>query len=109
LEQDTIFKARSVVVDGGQLHIFRDKGKPLPTLPVRPLPVQVLAALPAKVAVDTVAIQNAAVAYTERNGKTGEEGTITLNRIDAQLFPVSNINTGRRDSLSLRAEGYLMY
>jgi hypothetical protein len=108
LEQDTIFKARSVVVDGGQLHIFRDKGKPLPTLPVRPLPVQVLAALPAKVAVDTVAIQNAAVAYTERNGKTGEEGTITLNRIDAQLFPVSNINTGRRDSLSLRAEGYLM-
>jgi hypothetical protein len=108
LERDTLFKARSIAVDGGQLNIFRDKGKPLPSMPVQPLPVHVLAALPLKLAVDTVALNNGAIAYTERNGKTGEEGIVTLNRIDAQLFPVRNIHIGPRDSLSMRAEGYLM-
>jgi hypothetical protein len=108
LEQDTLFKARSIAVNGGQLNIFRDKGKPLPILPVRPLPVHVLAALPLKLSIDTVALNNGVIAYTERNGKTGEEGTVTLNRIEAQLFPVRNINISQNDSLSMLAEGYLM-
>jgi hypothetical protein len=108
LEQDTLFKARSIAVNGGQLNIFRDKGKPLPILPVRPLPAHVLAALPLKLSIDTVALNNGVIAYTERNGKTGEEGTVTLNRIEAQLFPVRNINISQNDSLSMLAEGYLM-
>ena len=53
-------------------------------------------------------LQNATVRYTEMSEKTSQEGTFTINRIHAQLFPIRNINLTTTDSLALRAEGYLM-
>lgn len=108
LEQDSIFKARSVVVDGSNLDIYRDKRKPYLSNGLRPLPVLALQNLSTKIAIDTVALKETAVRYTEMSDRTGQEGSISVNRINAQLFPVRNIGIGPHDSLALRAEGYLM-
>lgn len=107
-EKDSIFKARSVVIDGSQLDIYRDKRKPYLSNGLKPLPVLALQNLTTKIAIDTVALKNANVVYTEMSDRTGQEGAISINRINAQLFPVRNINIGLHDSLALRAEGYVM-
>ncbi len=108
LERDSTFKAQTVVVSGSNLDIYRDKRKPFLSGKWKPLPAIALQALPVKLSVDTVALKDMHVSYSEMNAKTVQEGTVTVNRINAQLFPVRNINIGATDSLSLRAEGYLM-
>lgn len=108
LERDGTIAAQHVVVDDPQLHLYRDKQKPFIPGALRPLPVAALQNLPLKLAMDTVTLQNGAVSYTEKSVKTGQEGTVFLTRIDAQLFPVRNFNLDADDSLTLRADGYLM-
>jgi hypothetical protein len=108
LEKDHVFAARSLVVDSAHINLYRDKQKPFIAGKVRPLPVLALQNLPVLLAVDTVMLNNATVQYTERSARTGQEGTIAVNRINAQLYPVRNTGLGATDSLTLRADGYLM-
>jgi hypothetical protein len=108
LERDSTFKAQNVVIEEPELDIYRDKRKPLVLNGLRPLPAMALQNLPVKLSLDTLALKGATVTYTEMSDKTGQEGRIYVNRINAQLFPVRNVNIGTHDSLALRAEGYLM-
>lgn len=108
LEKDSIFQAQSIVVNGSNLEIYRDKRKPFISKNLRALPVWALQQMPTKFAVDTLALNDANIIYTEMSDKTGQEGSISVNRINAQLFPVRNINITAQDSLSLWAEGYVM-
>lgn len=107
-QQDSIFAARKVSINDPELQVYRDKRKPYISGGLRPLPVLALQTMPAKMMIDTVAVTNATVVYTEQSDKTGQEGTVSVNRINAQLFPVRNVHIGAQDSLTLRAEGYLM-
>ena len=108
LERDSVFSARSLALAGSDLSIYRDKQKPFISGGFRPLPALLLHKIPAKIAVDTVSLHDATVRYTEMSARTMQEGSISINRINAQLFPVRNINISDTDSLTLHAEGYLM-
>ena len=108
LKKDSILQAGRLVINNPRLEIFRDKGMPTGPQKIKPLPVMALLGVDAKLSLDTVEVKNATIAYTERNAKSDEEGTITLNRMNAVLYPVRNVNLGDTDSLTLRAEAWLM-
>jgi hypothetical protein len=108
LKKDSVLQAGRLVINNPQLDIFRDKGMPMGPQKLKPLPVMALLGVDAKLSLDTVQVNNATISYTERNAKSDEEGTITLNRMNAVLYPVRNVNLGENDSLTLRADAWLM-
>ena len=108
LKKDSTLHAAKLIVNNPQLDIFRDKGMPVGPQKMKPLPVTALLGIDARMSLDTVEVNNGTISYTERNAKSKEEGTITLNRLNAKLYPVRNINIGDTDSLTLRVEAYLM-
>lgn len=105
--RDSILELGAVTIHDGYLYNFRDKRLPRPPGVIRPLPVNLLKEIPVPVKADTVRISNANIGYAELNEKTGAEGTITVNRLQASITNLRNFDIHDQDSLLIRATAYL--
>ncbi|MET0392240.1 MAG: hypothetical protein ABW019_03825 [Chitinophagaceae bacterium] len=105
--QDSIMELGIVTIHDGYLYNFRDKRLPRPPGVIRHLPVNLVKKIPVMLEVDTVHIINANVDYGELNEKTGAEGTITVNRLQATVTNLRNFDIAEHDSLLIRASAYL--
>lgn len=106
LQKDSAFKAHTIAINNPTLNIYRDKRKPIISGNIKPLPTVILQQLTTDLSIDTISLNNAHIAYTEKNSKSGQEGLLTITRVKAQMFPVQS--RGKEDSLTVRAEGFLM-
>jgi len=86
--------ADSVVVEKPDISIYVDKSQPpLVTSKVGKYPHQLLAKAGMEISIANVTINDAAVNYTEKAAKTGQEGTLTLSNITLTANNITNIPT----------------
>lgn len=105
---DSTINIKTIHINNPVITSYRDKRPPFNENVFRPLPVVMLKNMATFFSIDTITLSHGQINYTELNNKTGLEGNVFLTRIDAELFPVRNYNLREKDSLGVRAEGYLM-
>ena len=105
--RDTILDLGVVQINDGYLATYRDKRLPRPPGVVRPLPVNMVKQIATHLEIDTLRVSNALVDYEEVNEKTGSEGKITVNRLNATVTRLRNFNIKETDSLHITASAYL--
>jgi hypothetical protein len=101
--RDTIVDAGTVKIKDVVFSDFRDKRPPLKTGTIKPLMVNRIRAIPFKLSVDTVVLENGHVTYNELNPKTGDVGTIPVTRMTVRFFPIRNFGLSATDSLRILA------
>lgn len=99
---------RTTVIENLLLADYKDKQLPFKAGIIKPLPVNLLKKIPLKLSIDTVQFNNANVEYTEVSEKTRLSGTIPVKRLSVTLLNVKNVNLTSKDSLAIRAVGYIM-
>ncbi|MEQ1676488.1 MAG: hypothetical protein ABL876_07300 [Chitinophagaceae bacterium] len=106
--RDTILQIRTAKIDKAYLFDHKDKNLPFNGGLIKPLPVNLLHKIPVRLDVDSVQLTNASVVYTEVSDKTKVAGTIPVMRMTVTLLNVKNHNPGIKDSLRIKATGYLL-
>lgn len=95
-----------VTIDTPDLKIFRDK-LVNDDLTIKKLYSQSLRELPFQLTVDSVAIDQASIEYTEKVKEENNGGSIYLDRLDAKIANVSNTYTSPKQT-EIDIEGYFM-
>ncbi|WP_114492037.1 hypothetical protein [Candidatus Ulvibacter alkanivorans] len=87
---DTFFaESHKLVLSNPKLDIFRNK-LVADDPSIKPLYSKMLRELPFALTIDSVAIKNGAIAYTEKVKQDNPGGTITFSALDAQIANMSN-------------------
>ena len=103
-----ILHIQTTIIENFLLTDYKDKQLPFKAGIIKPLPVNILKKIPVKLFIDTIQFNKAEVVYTEVGEKTKLAGTIPVNRLFVTLLNVKNDNLTNKDSLGIRAVGYLM-
>ena len=106
--QDTIIKVGVARIDDVDFNDFRDNRPPFRAGIIKPLMVERIKSIPARILVDTLVFNNANITYAELNPKTNQTGVILFNRTVIKAFPFRNFDFTPTDSLRIHANGYLM-
>jgi hypothetical protein len=105
---DSVIRIGKVKIDDVDFNDFRDNRPPFRSGIIKPLMVDRIKSIPAKIAVDTLVFNNANITYAELNPKTNMTGIITFNNTSIRVFPFRNFNFNSTDSLRIHANGMLM-
>ncbi|HRU60799.1 MAG TPA: hypothetical protein P5565_04955 [Bacteroidia bacterium] len=101
--EETRFRSRKATVSDAFLEVRRDKRLPDPIGQLKPLPVQQLMRLGFDFRIDTFAVTNGHVEYTEIGDKSGQPGTVSFDRLQATLTGIRSRDVADGDSLRLKA------
>ncbi len=105
------FLVRKVSMVNGTIKIFNDKSQPVDTKSkMNKYPHQLIMKLPFTLKLDTIALNNIDLSYTELNPKSGEKGTLYFDNIQAMITNITNdkeqINTDH--FMKIRAKAVFM-
>lgn len=93
--------AKKIAIGPGKVAIFMNRELPPPNFDkARNYPHNALKRLQIETLVDTLALKNVAIAYTEFNPKTKERGTVNLANLSGNILNVTN------DSLRLTTKNH---
>ncbi len=106
--RDSVLKLNKLIIHEPRLTIYKDKTIPFYPGNIKPLPVNLIKSIPFAFSLDTLVLSNGVVNYAERAKKTKLEGSVFLTRLNATIYPITNRNLKDTDSLSIRAQAYLM-
>jgi hypothetical protein len=106
--KDSALIAGIVDVTNPVITIYRDKAPPFLSGVIKPLPVDMIKNISLPVSIKRINLIDGLVSYTEKNGKTGAEGTILLTKLDGKISRVKNRNIAFDDSLVFSIDAYLM-
>ncbi|MGZ5287542.1 MAG: hypothetical protein ACXWB9_10175, partial [Flavisolibacter sp.] len=107
-EKDSALIAETVMINDPVITVYRDKAPPFQSGILKPLPVDMIRRISMPVAVRRVNVINGLLSYTEKNAKTGAEGTLHLTNMQVQLSNVKNRKLSETDSLLLTVNAFLM-
>ncbi|RYY60756.1 MAG: hypothetical protein EOO12_14980, partial [Chitinophagaceae bacterium] len=103
--------ADSLLIDTPSIHIYTDKTLP-PTLEGKMgrYPQQLLVNASTDVRIKGMALRGASVSYTERSEKSGEEGTLSLGRLNIVAANLTNVPADilRDSTCRVRASGHIL-
>jgi hypothetical protein len=105
---DSVFSADKITFANPGISIFRDKQLPFKSRGTRLLPTSSIKNISSKVSINTIQLNNAAVAYSELSNKTHDTAIVYFTRLHARLGPVKNFDLAPKDSLRLNAYAYLL-
>ncbi len=74
----------------------------------KPLPTGLIQKIPFLFSIDTIRINDLTAQYSELSAKTHQTGVVRFTHIDAELYPVRNVELNDTDSLRLRATARFM-
>jgi hypothetical protein len=102
------FLVRKVSMDNGAIKIFNDKSQPVDTKSkMNKYPHQLIMKLPFTLKLDTIALNNIDLSYTELNPKSGETGTLFFDNIKGVVTNVTNdaeqIKTNHNTRITINA------
>lgn len=102
--------AHHVDITQPDIDIYRDKRPPFPPNNHPPLPQQMVRDIPFPLNIDSLAISNGHIRYSERVPKAEEAGHITFADLSARLQPLSNLEDSSRSNqdMTLTAETSIM-
>lgn len=92
-----------------EMDIFRDKRKELSHVN-KPALQDIIYDYPGMLSIDSIGISGGNITYTEHAEKANEPGTISLDRLNAKIFNITNdaIYKTEKAFVSFKAEAYLM-
>jgi len=104
-------KLASSYVEIGKLEViaFRDKRKKFHHVN-KPVFQDMIYDYPGAINIDSIALLNGNITYTEHAEKANEPGTITFNELNAKIYKITNDNVYKTEKgyLKMNAEGRLM-
>jgi hypothetical protein len=101
--EDSVIRLSSLSVHGPELDIHRDKTHPFMTTAIRPLPTTALQKARFRFNVDSLALSDGRITYTEKSRITGREGVILLSSLNGMIRNIKNTELQPRDSLLIQA------
>lgn len=104
LQKDSVWLARNVVAEGITLHTAKDKGKPMPPGPPKPMLTQLLRRIPVPFRVDSLLVQDALVISEETSPKTKMTSHIPVEHINLLVRNAGNNQASLHDSLVITAQ-----
>ena len=105
---DSIFSADKITFTNPGISIFRDKQLPFKSRGTRLLPTSGIKNMSRKISINTIQLNNAAIAYSELSNKTHDTAIVYFTRLNASLGPAKNFDLEPNDSLRLNAYAYLL-
>ena len=100
--------ARRIHIQQPDIDIHRDKRPPFPPNNAPPLPQQMIRNIPFPLAVDTLAISNGHIRYSERVPEGNQSGHITFTDLSASLHPLNNTNADSAFATTMTASTKIM-
>jgi len=107
-KKDSSILAHTLTVTQPIITVYRDKAPPYRPAGIKPLPTDMLKRIPLPIHLQGVNLVNGRLSYTEKNAKSGAEGTLVLSRLRASLSNIKNSNFKENDSLQLSLTAWLM-
>jgi hypothetical protein len=101
--EDSVIRLSSLTVNGPALDIHRDKTHPFMSTAIRPLPTNAFQKARFRFNIDSLALSNGHISYTEKSRITGREGVILLTETNGMVRHIKNTDLQNSDSLSIRA------
>ncbi|MDB5252607.1 MAG: hypothetical protein JWP27_1776 [Flaviaesturariibacter sp.] len=105
---DTAILGNTLSIDKPYITIYRDKAPPFQAGKWKPLPVNAIRNIPVPVWLREVILTNGELRYTEKNAKSGMEGTLVLARLRGTLSNIRNRGLTETDSLRFTLAASLM-
>lgn len=85
---------RSMSIDGGLLHVYRNRNLPMPAgNKLGQFPNQLLAKLKMPLRLDSLLARNIDVSYTERGSGNGETGTVKFQKAGGLFTNITNLDS----------------
>lgn len=102
--------ASKLILDSTELSLFRDKNIPFPEDQLRYLPQKYIEDVPYDLLIDTLALNEFDVVYEELPEDGEIAGRFSVNRIKAQVYPITNIpeQVPTDSMMNVEAKGLLM-
>lgn len=107
-EKDSALIASLVHVTRPVITIYRDKKPPFLGGIIKPLPVDQIKKISMPISIKRIYLDDGHLSYTEKNAKSGAEGTIALTHMNAVISNFKNRDLSATDSLSLSLNAYLL-
>jgi hypothetical protein len=107
-KRDSSIIADSMFIGSPLITVYRDKLPPFAGGTIKPLPVDMIRNIDRPVFINTVVMKDGKLSYTEKNGKSRAEGTITLTQMQVMLEKLKNRNVQPDDSLFITMNALLM-
>ena len=86
-----------IIVNGLSLHDYRDKNKPRPKEPVKPLFAGMIRKIPIPIEIDTIQLHAADIYYSEMPEGKDKFGTLGFNRTYASIYKLTNAQKNELD------------
>lgn len=106
--EDSAFTIHYATVHHPIITAYRDKKAPFHHGITKPLPTDMVRRIPFRLNAQRVDIYNGFTSYTERNARTRNTGTITLNRMNGSIINAKNFGLVEKDSLTLLMDAWLL-
>lgn len=88
-----IFKMEKLAIQNADLDVFRSKALPRASKKPKPLPHFAFKNLKYPITIDTIAINQANISYTEQRDEVSETGTVTFANLNGTFTGVTNDST----------------
>ena len=85
------FTGKNIDIDQVNLLIYRDKRKPFNPRQYPPMPQDLMRRIELPFCFDTVKLSNSTVIYTEQLDEIPEPGRVSFEKLNARLYPFTNI------------------
>jgi hypothetical protein len=107
-EKDSAILGNTLSIDKPLITIYRDKAPPFQAGNLKPLPVNAIRGIPLPIWLREASLTNGELRYTEKNAKSGVEGTLILTRLRGTLSNIRNRDLTATDSLRFTLAASLM-
>jgi hypothetical protein len=107
-KKDSSILAHTLSITQPLITVYRDKTPPYRAGNIKPLPTDLIKNIPLLIHLRQVNLVDGRLSYTEKNAKSGAEGTLILDRLRASLSNIRNNNITEKDSLQLSLTAWLM-
>jgi hypothetical protein len=107
-KRDSSIIAENMTIQNPVITVFRDKQPPFRSGIIKPLPVDMIRNITRAVMIDEVHLKDGMLSYTEKSGKTRQEGTITLTGMNIDMENIRNRDITTKDSLVINMNALLM-
>jgi hypothetical protein len=106
--KDSTLTIGTATIDNILFTDYKDKNLPFQAGIIKPLLVNRIKKIPARLLIDSVLISHSNIVYTEKGDKIKKTGTVNLSGVSAKLSNIKSFNHSNIDSLRIVLTGSLV-
>ena len=95
------FNIESILIDGANVGLYKDKSAPEPPFKTKPLPASALKKIPVNISINTIEVKNSRIVINEKSKLSEQVSYLSFEDLNAQIYGFSN------DSLEITTNNHL--